>query len=90
MFEILLWSSKVGRFDQWFECFTVIFGVSPSVLIMEYSKLAEMVEVVGERQSPYEYERYSPLGTDRYGAQPRMHVTWIDGITPKRRQWESF
>ena len=45
LFELLVYSSKLGRFDQWFDCFTIIFGISPTILSEEYNNLREMVQI---------------------------------------------
>ena len=45
LFELLVYSSKLGRFDQWFDCFTMLFGVSPSILKEEYDNLNAMVQI---------------------------------------------
>ena len=45
LFELLIYSSKLGRFEQWFDCFTILFGVSPSILNEEYESLKEMVHM---------------------------------------------
>ena len=44
----MLYSSKLGRFEQWFDCFTILFGVSVSVLMEEYENLKAMVEIETE------------------------------------------
>ena len=41
----MLYSSELGRFEQWFDCFTILFGVSPTVLMEEYENLKEMVRI---------------------------------------------
>ena len=45
LFELLLHATLLGRFDQWFDCFTILFGVSSSILIEEYKNLEKMVQL---------------------------------------------
>ena len=51
MFELLLYSSKLGRLEQWFDCSTILFGVSPSVLEEEFENLKQMVQIEIEEKS---------------------------------------
>ena len=53
LFELLLYSSELGRFEQWFDCFSILFGVSPTTLIEEYENLKQMVQMKIEEQNEY-------------------------------------
>ena len=71
LFELLLYSSKLGRFEQWFDCFSILFGVSPSTLKDEYENLKEMVQIKIEEKN------YETLG-EAHGS-----FVWIEEINSK-------
>ena len=76
LFELLVYSEKLGRFEQWFDCFTILFGISASIWIEEYGNLKEMVQVEIEEDrfemvNGYTNSMDSPMDIDQFD---------IDGI----------
>ena len=66
----MLYSSKLGRFDQWFDCFTILFGVSSSDLMEEYENLKQMVRIeIGEAE---EFEMW--------GGSFLKNYTWVEEL----------
>ena len=57
----MVYTSELGGrlFGQWFDCFTILFGVSSTDLMEEYKNLREMVRIEMEEESFYRMSDYS-------------------------------
>ena len=72
MFELLLYSSKLGGFRQWFDCFTILFDVSSVSLMEEYENLEAMVDIEQGDEIKFNMSDGS-----------QMNLTWINALKSK-------
>ena len=76
----MLYSSELGRFEQWFDCFTILFGVSSTDLMEEYENLKEMVRIETEEKE------FEIVDWTIRGAREAKNWTWVKELHSSNRR----